>query len=423
MDKMNVSVIGLGYIGLPTAAVLASRRIKVIGVDIDQHVVNTINQGKIHIVEPELDALVRTAVQTGYLRATMQLEKTDAFLVAVPTPFKGEHEPDLSYIESAAKAIAAVLEKGNLVILESTSPVGTTEKMITWMKELRPDLSFPVFQNVDSNADVSIAHCPERVLPGHVIRELVENDRIIGGVTKQCAVHARALYKRFVEGECLVTDCRVAELSKLVENSFRDVNIAFANELSIISDKININVWELIEMANRHPRVNILQPGPGVGGHCIAVDPWFIVNSVPEEAKLIHTARIVNDGKPEFVIEKVKQAAKETGKEDADIVVACLGLAFKADIDDLRESPALNIAQNIGQMGFLKLYLVEPNVHELPNGFDHKTTRLIDLDSIYLDADVIVLLVDHVQFKKIDPRLLLGKQLVDTRGIMKNKES
>ena len=270
---MKVSVIGLGYIGLPTAAILASRQVVVIGVDVNQYAVDTISQGKVHIVEPELDILVRGAVQTGYLRAITKPERADVFMVAVPTPFKGDYEPDLSYIKSAAKAIAPVLEKGNMVILESTSPVGTTEKMMGWMQEVRPDLVFPVIGEDGSDADISVAHCPERVLPGHVVRELVENDRIIGGVTIQCAERARELYKIFVEADCMVTDCRTAELSKLVENAFRDVNIAFANELSLICDKLDINVWELIKLANRHPRVNILQPGPGVGGHCIAVDP------------------------------------------------------------------------------------------------------------------------------------------------------
>jgi len=412
---VKVSVIGLGYIGLPTAAVLASRQVNVIGVDVNQHAVDTINKGEIHIVEPELDILVRAAVQTGHLRATTTPEKADAFMVAVPTPFKGDHEPDLSYIESAAKAVAPVLEKGNMVILESTSPVGATEKMMHWMQEVRPDLSFPVFGSNDT-ADISVAHCPERVLPGHVVRELVENDRIIGGVTTQCAERARELYKIFVEADCLITDCRTAELSKLVENSFRDVNIAFANELSLICDKLKINVWELIKLANHHPRVNILQPGPGVGGHCIAVDPWFIVDSAPKEARLIHTARTVNDGKPHFVLEKVNQSVEAVGKEKSELTVACLGLAFKPDIDDLRESPALDIAQQVGLMGFGKLMVVEPNIGELPAGFDATTVDLVDLDMALAQADVVVLLVDHAAFKGMDLGLLSGKQVVDTRG-------
>jgi len=414
---MKVSVIGLGYIGLPTAAVLASRKVEVVGVDVNQDAVDMINRGEIHIVEPELGILVRAAVQTGHLRATMQTEKGDAFMVAVPTPFKGEHEPDLSYIKLAAEAIAPVLEKGNMVILESTSPVGATEKMMGWMKELRSDLSFPVFGGNGGEVDISVAHCPERVLPGHVLRELVENDRIIGGVTTACAQRARELYKIFVKADCLITDCRTAELSKLVENSFRDVNIAFANELSLICDKLEINVWEMIKLANRHPRVNILQPGPGVGGHCIAIDPWFIVDSTPKEAKLIRTARLVNDGKPYFVLDKIRQAIKVTGKEKVELTIACLGLAFKPDIDDLRESPALEIAQQVGLMGFSKLVLVEPNIDEIPQGFDVPTTELMDLVPALLEADVVVLLVDHTLFKEIDLGILSGKQVVDTRGI------
>jgi UDP-N-acetyl-D-mannosaminuronic acid dehydrogenase len=414
---VKISVIGLGYIGLPTAAVLASRKIDVVGVDVNQYAVDTINRGDIHIVEPELDILVRSSVKTGHLRATLQPERAEAFIVAVPTPFKSNHEPDLTYIESAAKAIAPVLEKGNVVILESTSPVGATEKIIGWMKEIRPDLSFPLFGEDGAEVDISVAHCPERVLPGHVVRELVENDRIIGGVTKQCAKRAREIYKIFVEADCLITDCRTAELSKLVENSFRDVNIAFANELSLICDKLGINVWELIQLANHHPRVNILQPGPGVGGHCIAVDPWFIVDSAPDEAKLIRTARLVNDDKPSFVVDKISQAIEATRKERSELAIACLGLAFKPDIDDLRESPALDIAQQVGLMGIAKLILVEPNINKIPPGFDPQTTELVGLESALTAADVVVLLVDHTPFKEMDLKILSSKQVVDTRGI------
>lgn len=414
---MKVSIVGLGYIGLPTAAVLASRQVEVVGVDVNQQTVDTINRGEIHIVEPELDILVRASVQTGHLRATCRPEKADAFMVAVPTPFKDDHQPDLSYIESAAKAIAPVLEKGNVVILESTSPVGTTEKMVDWMRTVRSDLSFPQFGEEGAEADVSVAHCPERVLPGHVVRELVENDRIIGGVTQRCAERAQELYKVFVEGDCLITDCRTAELSKLVENSYRDVNIAFANELSLICDKLGINVWELIQLANRHPRVNILQPGPGVGGHCIAVDPWFIVDSAPNEAKLISVARQVNDSKPRFVLEKISRAVEMISKSTDEIIIACLGLSFKPDIDDLRESPALEIAQQVGSMAFSKLLLVEPNIDRIPNGFDLSASSLVGLEEALTKADIVVLLVDHASFKRMDLGLLSGKQVVDTRGI------
>jgi len=412
-----VSIIGLGYIGLPTAAVLASKGVKVVGVDVNQHAVDTINQGKIHIVEPELDILVHKAVQDNYLKAVTKPEKADVFMVAVPTPFKDNYEPDLSYIKSAAKAIATVLERGNLVILESTSPVGATEKMMEWMREERPDLSFPKFGDDKFRADIAVTHCPERVLPGQVVRELVENDRIIGGVTTQCAERARELYKIFVEADCLITDCRTAELSKLVENSFRDVNIAFANELSLICNKLDINVWELIKLANRHPRVNILQPGPGVGGHCIAVDPWFIVDSAPDEAKLIRTARLVNDSKPPFVLNKVNQAVQAIGKDTSELSIACLGLAFKPDIDDLRESPALSIARKIGSISFSSILLVEPNIDRIPSGFDSDNIEITGLEGAIKRADIIVLLVDHASFKSMDLSLLSGKQVIDTRGI------
>lgn len=413
---MIVSVIGLGYIGLPTAAVLASKGVKVVGVDINQHAVDAINKGKIHIIEPELEVLVHEAVQNNYLTAVIEPEKSDVFMVAVPTPFKGEHEPDLSYIESAAKSIAPVLEKGNLVILESTSPVGTTEQMMEWMSMVRPDLSFPEFGSNNSQHDIAVAHCPERVLPGYVIRELVQNDRIIGGVTMHCAEQARDLYKVFVKADCLITDCRTAELSKLVENSFRDVNIAFANELSLICDKLNINVWEMIKFANRHPRVNILQPGPGVGGHCIAVDPWFIVDSAPNEAKLIRTARLVNDNKPNFVLDKLNHAVSSIGRKKSELTIACLGLAFKPDIDDLRESPALNIAKQISLMKFNEVLLVEPNISQMPKEFK-SGAKITLIDEALKVADIVVLLVDHVQFKTMDLNLLSGKQIVDTRGI------
>lgn len=423
---MIVSIIGLGHIGLPTAAILSSRAftvhgssepIVVVGIDVNQHTVDTINQGKIHFVEPDLDMLVKAAVQTGNLRATVQFEKADVFMVAVPTPFKENHEPDLSFIEYAAKSIAPVLEKDNLVVLESTSPVGTTEKVMEWMRAERPDLSFPEF-GVDNTAiDVAVAHCPERVLQGNVVHELIENDRIIGGISTRCKEKARDFYKLFVKGDCLITDCRTAELCKLVENSFRDVNIAFANELSLICDKLDINVWELIKLANHHPRVNILQPGPGVGGHCIAVDPWFIVNSVPSESKLIQTARLVNDDMPQFVLNKINKAVVTMGKEKSELSVSCLGLTFKPDIDDSRESPAMEIARQVGLMGFQKQYLVEPNIQEIPNEFDQKNVELVELETALVVSDVVVLLVDHTPFKEMDLSLLSGKQVVDTRGI------
>lgn len=411
MDFETVSVVGLGYIGLPTAAVFAARRKRVIGVDVSQHAVDTINRGAIHIVEPELDMLVHAAVTQGYLRATITPEPADAFLIAVPTPFSDGYKPDLRFIEAASQAIAPVLKKGDLVVLESTSPVGTTEQMAAWMAQLRPDLSFP--QEAGEQSDIRIAHCPERVLPGHVIRELVENDRVIGGMTPRCSERARELYQSFVQGDCILTDARTAEMCKLTENSFRDVNIAFANELSIICDKLDINVWELIRLANRHPRVSILQPGPGVGGHCIAVDPWFIVDSAPDEARLIRTARTVNDAKPGYVIERVERAARRF----KDPVVACLGLAFKANIDDLRESPAVEIADQLAEQFAGQVVVVEPNVRTLPASLDGKV-RLCELNEALLEADIIVILVDHAQFRRVDPVRFQAKVVIDTRGVL-----
>lgn len=417
----TISVVGLGYIGLPTAAMFASRKENVIGVDINQKTVDIINTGKIHIVEPELDILVRTAVTEGYLRAVTVPEPADAFLIAVPTPFLPVDEndvlpqPDLRFIESAARAIAAVLKKGDLVILESTSPVGATEQMAAWLAEERPDLTFPQTDGFES--DIRIAYCPERVLPGQVVRELVENDRVIGGMTGKCSEAAIELYKKFVKGACLVTNVRTAEMAKLTENASRDVSIAFANELSIICDKLAINVWELIELANRHPRVNILQPGPGVGGHCIAVDPWFIVSRTPNEAKLIRTARKVNDFKPKWVVEKVKVAVADflkshSSKSIQDIVIACFGLSFKPDIDDLRESPSMSIVQEIADFHSGKVLAVEPNITELSSA---QSFELVSFEVAEDRADIAVLLVDHAEFKNVDvPNIEI---IIDTKGI------
>lgn len=418
MSFNTVSVVGLGYIGLPTAAMFASRKKQVIGVDVNQHAVDTINRGEIHIVEPELDMIVHAAVTEGYLKAVTIPEPADAFLIAVPTPFKNNDstipEPDLAYIESAAKAIAPVLKKGDLVILESTSPVGATEQMAEWLAEARQDLSFP--QNAGESADVNVAHCPERVLPGHVVRELVENDRVIGGMTATCSARAIELYKTFVEGECVITNARTAEMAKLTENSCRDVQIAFANELSIICDKLDINVWELISLANRHPRINILQPGPGVGGHCIAVDPWFIVSKTPDEAKIIHTARQVNDAKPEWVIDKVKVAINDflqanPNKKIEDVTIACFGLAFKPDIDDLRESPAMNITRKIAAMHQGRVLAVEANIKTLNN----EQFELATIEQADAEADIAVLLVDHKEFKAMKKPNITA--VVDTKGI------
>jgi UDP-N-acetyl-D-mannosaminuronic acid dehydrogenase len=418
----TISIIGLGYIGLPTATLFASRKKRVIGVDVNQHAVDTVNRGKIHIVEPELDILVHAAVTEGYLRATTQPEPAEAFLIAVPTPFTEGHKPDLSYIETAAKAIAPVLAKGNLVILESTSPVGATEQLAQWLAQARPDLSFP--QQAAEAADIQIAYCPERVLPGRVVHELVANDRVIGGMTSSATDMAFALYRTFVEGDLVPTNARTAEMCKLTENSFRDVNIAFANELSIICDKLDINVWELISLANRHPRVNILQPGAGVGGHCIAVDPWFIVDTTPEDARIIRMAREVNDHKPEWVLDKIKAAitdvlAANPGKTIADIKVACLGLAFKPDIDDLRESPAVEVTEKVAYLG-CQVLAVEPNIETLPEklGNPNPNLNLCPLGDALATADVVCVLIKHRSFIEATEDIRCHRRVMDAVGLL-----
>jgi len=358
---------------------------------------------------------VQAAVQQGYLRATTAVEPAEAFLIAVPTPFlDGSHEPDLSYIEAASRAIAPVLAPGNLVVLESTSPVGATEQMAAWLAEERPDLTFP--QTHGEQSDVRIAHCPERVLPGKVMQELIHNDRVIGGLSPRCSEMAVSLYRQFVQGECFVTHARTAEMAKLTENSFRDVNIAFANELSMICDDLAIDVWELIGLANRHPRVNILQPGPGVGGHCIAVDPWFIVSRAPEKARLVRTAREVNDSKPEWVLEKVHLAvadhlAVNPGREE-DVTIACYGLTFKPDIDDLRESPALGIVRELAASHPGPVLAVDPNIDSLPIALS--SARLTSEREARDAAQVHVMLVDHCEFREA---LAPDGALVDARGI------
>ncbi len=400
----KISVIGLGYIGLPTAAMFASRKVSVIGVDVNQAAVDSINRGEIHIIEPDLDIAVQAAVSQGYLRATITPEPADAFLMAVPTPFINEnHDPDLSYVESAAKSIASVLKSGDLVILESTSPVGATEQMAGWLSQHRPDLTFP--QDAGDASDIRIAHCPERVLPGKVMQELITNDRVIGGMTEKCSQSATDLYKTFVTGDCVVAaNPRLAEMAKLTENSFRDVNIAFANELSVVCDTLDIDVWELITLANLHPRVNILQPGPGVGGHCIAVDPWFIVSSAPDQAALIRQARLTNDAKPDWVIARVQDHMAR--RPECDVIV--YGLAFKPDIDDLRESPSLKIYKRLKCADPDRIGFCDPNV---PVG-TFADTGLDMTDAFSKDA-IHVLLVDHKEFKQDRPRL---GTLVDFKG-------
>lgn len=414
MDKLKqkIVVMGLGYIGLPTASMFATKGHQVVGVDINETTVNTINAGNIHIVEPDLDILVRSAVNSGNLKASLQPEEADTFILAVPTPFQnGERRddkiPDLTYVEAAAKAIAPFLKGGNLVVLESTSPVGTTERIRDIIAAERPDL-FPPSPSPSCPSSVFVAHCPERVLPGNILRELVDNDRIIGGINRISAEKALELYKTFCSGAILLTDSKTAELAKLVENSYRDVNIAFANELSLICDRLGINVWELIEIANRHPRVNILQPGPGVGGHCIAVDPWFVVSAAPEEAKLIRTARHVNDYKPHWVLEKVKAKAERFKSP----VIGCLGLAFKANIDDLRESPALEITRELIASGVGRVMACEPNANGGLNDF-----ALYGLEDVLRESDILLVLVDHEEFKTIDREMLKEKVVIDTRGV------
>jgi len=420
----RVSVIGLGYIGLPTAAVIAKNGVKVIGVDVNPHAVTTINQGKIHIVEPGLETVVKDVVGRGLLTATLTPEEADAFLIAVPTPFKEGHQPDLDYIEAAVKAIAPVLRKNNLIILESTSPVGATEKLSTWLAHERPDLTFP--HSHGEQSDVRVAYCPERVLPGRVLEELVNNDRVIGGLTKKCSTLAASLYKTFVSAECILTNSRTAEMCKLTENSFRDVNIAFANELSIICKSLNIDVWELISLANRHPRVNVLKPGPGVGGHCIAVDPWFIIAAEPENSKIIHAARMVNDEKPDWVIKQVMNAVEEYSRKyqkvKADeIVIGCFGLAFKPDIDDLRESPAIEIVHRLSHAHKGKVMVVEPHISDMPKNL--KSVATLGLaDEVFKQAHVIVYLVAHSRFVEQSFTTDREKIVIDTCGLLKIKE-
>lgn len=397
----KICVIGLGYIGLPTASLLGTKGYEVLGVDVSEKVVNTINQGKIHIVEPDLDLLVKSAVNSGNLRASLEPEVADVYIIAVPTPFMADHKPDLSYVESATRHIAPYIKPGNLVILESTSPVGTTQSCVA---NILKDHGL----NIDS--DVFVAHCPERVLPGRILIELIQNDRIVGGITPAATQKAAQFYREFVSGEVLETDAKTAELSKLTENSFRDVNIAFANELSVICDQEHIDVWELIRLANRHPRVNILQPGPGVGGHCIAVDPWFIIDRAGDNAKLIRAAREVNDAKPHWVIQKVEEKAQKFKRP----VIACLGLAFKADVDDLRESPALQITRQLQSQDIGELLICEPNIKE------HKDLNLVALDTAISEADIILILVDHKEFKRLTPAQLNEKVVIDTRGVTRN---
>jgi UDP-N-acetyl-D-mannosaminuronic acid dehydrogenase len=414
---IRVCVVGLGYIGLPTAALIASRGATVIGVDIDEDVVATIADGRIHIAEADLDGLVQKVVFSKKLLARGAPEPADVFMIAVPTPLSGNKKPVIDHVLAAAKSIAPHLVKGNLVILESTSPVGTTEQICDLLAELRPDLTFPGYQTNGHEPDVSIAYCPERVLPGRILIELVQNDRCVGGMTAGCAVKARNFYELFVRGKCIETSARTAEMVKLTENAFRDTNIAFANELSLICDHVGIDAWEVIQLANRHPRVEILKPGPGVGGHCIAVDPWFIVDAAPHQARVIRTSREVKDGKADYVFSRVR-ALIDTYPERK---VSCLGITFKANVDDLRESPALEIVERLAEDCGSRIQVVEPFVDDLPLKLAKHGARKIELDEALDQSGILVVLVDHDAFRRVSSARRNGAIIYDTRGIWQQK--
>jgi UDP-N-acetyl-D-mannosaminuronic acid dehydrogenase len=401
-DK-RVCVVGLGYVGLPMAAILASRGYRVRGVDVNSEAVETINQGRAHIVEPDLDIVLRATVQTGNLKAYLEPSEAEVFVICVPTPCTADHKPELRFVFEATKSICPFLKKGNLVILESTSPPGTTEQIAEIIKQ----------KTLLSPPDVLLAHAPERILPGKVLREVVENDRIIGGIDDASTAACAAFYKTFVSGDLLLTNTRTAETAKLVENAYRDVNIAFANELSLVADELGLDVWELIALANKHPRVNVLSPGAGVGGHCIAVDPWFLIDSAPGVTRLMRVARQVNDGKPQWIAERVLRRAARL----RDPKIACLGLAYKPDIDDLRESPAVEVVKALQAAGVGELRVVEPNLREHPH------FRLFPLEEALADADIVVILVAHKEFKRIPTRLLEERIIIDVCGSLRQRRS
>jgi UDP-N-acetyl-D-mannosaminuronic acid dehydrogenase len=408
----KVAVIGLGYIGLPTAALIASRGMQVVGIDTNECVVQTVASGSVHIAEPDLDGLVQKVVSNGSLVVTTKPEQADVFIIAVPTPIDSTKRPDLTSVTAAIEGIVQLLVPGNLVIIESTSPVGTTESVAKRISELRSDLSVGT-NGKERNASISVAYCPERVLPSQILTELVNNDRCIGGVTASCARQAQRFYKTFVRGTCIATTARTAELVKLTENAFRDTNIAFANELSLICDRLGINVWEVIDLANRHPRVNVLRPGPGVGGHCIAVDPWFIIDSAPDLARVMRTSREVNDHKTASTIERAIAVIEDHPYAN----VACCGLAFKANVDDLRESPALEISLDLAKKYGSRIKIVEPNLRGLPRQFAGSGAEFMDVDEAMRTCEIAILLVDHDEFKMVPLAERRHLDVIDTRGI------
>lgn len=413
----RVCVVGLGYIGLPVASMLASRGHDVIGYDISERAVESINAGKSHFFEPDLDMLLEAAVQTGRLRAQTEPVEADYFILAVPTPLAEDSQPDMSFVEKATAEIAPFLTRGGTIILESTSPVGTTERIATDISKLRPDLNVPRYGARDQQADVFLAHCPERILPGRMVHELVSNDRIIGGITYECAVQAETLYRSFVAAEAFLTDCRTAEFVKLIENSYRDVNIAFANEVSSICDAVGIDVWRAIELANKHPRVSILSPGAGVGGHCIAVDPWFVISAAPDLATLMRAARAVNDAKPIQVAECIRNHAARFKTP----VVACYGLAYKPDVEDLRESPAMEIVHLLAADPDLVVLVCDPFVERLPPELERMpNVRLADALNAKAQADVVAFLVRHTAFEQLDQKMFLDKIVVDAIGLLQS---
>ena len=416
-DFSKVCVMGLGYIGLPTAALIASRGLDVLGVDIDPSIVKTVSGGHIHIAEADLDGLVQKGVFSKKLMAKSQPESADVFIITVPTPLSGNKKPVVDHVFSAARAIAPHLMRGSLVIIESTCPIGTTEKVRDLLAELRPDLRFPRPNGNGHEPDVAIAYCPERVLPGRILIELVQNDRCIGGLTPACAAKARHFYELFVRGECFETYARTAEMVKLTENAFRDANIAFANELSLICDHVDVDVWSVIELANRHPRVQILKPGPGVGGHCIAVDPWFIVDAAPYQARMIRASREINDGKADYVFEQARSLIETYPGRP----IFCLGLAFKANVDDLRESPALEIAERLVEAYPNRVNVVEPFIDKLPPRLAQHGARKAKLREALATDAILIVLVDHDAFRRVTAEQRNGAVVYDTRGLWRER--